>query len=33
MKKYNIEMVDGLGDKIRSSSELTGLQEIDKKST
>lgn len=28
--KYNIEMVDGLGDKIRSSSDLTGLREIDK---
>ena len=27
-KKYNIEMVDGLGDKIRSSSSLTGLKEI-----
>ena len=27
-KKYNIEMVDGLGDKIRSSSNLTGLKEI-----
>ena len=26
-KKYKIEMVDGLGDKIRSSSELTGLKE------
>jgi len=25
MKKYNIEMVDGLGSKIRSSSDLTGL--------
>ena len=25
MKKYNIEMVDGLGDKIRSSSDLTGI--------
>ena len=24
--KYNIEMVDGLGDKIRSSSDLTGLK-------
>ncbi len=24
--KYNIEMVDGLGDKIRSSSDLTGLR-------
>jgi len=27
MKEYNIEMVDGLGDKIRSSSNLTGLKE------
>ncbi len=27
MKKYNIKMVDGLGDKIRSSSSLTGLKE------
>ena len=27
-KKYNIKMVDGLGDKIRSSSDLTGLKEI-----
>ena len=27
-KKYNIKMVDGLGDKIRSSSKLTGLEEI-----
>jgi|TARA_B100000780_G_scaffold252835_1_gene200163 D-beta-D-heptose 7-phosphate kinase/D-beta-D-heptose 1-phosphate adenosyltransferase len=26
-KKYNIEMTDGLGDKIRSSSELTGLKQ------
>ena len=25
-KKYNIKMVDGLGDKIRSSSDLTGLK-------
>ena len=25
MKKYNIKMVDGLGDKIRSSSYLTGI--------
>ena len=25
MKKYNIMMVDGLGSKIRSSSELTGI--------
>ena len=25
MKEYGIEMVDGLGDKIRSSSELTGI--------
>ena len=27
-KEYNIEMVDGLGDKIRSSSSMTGLKEI-----
>ena len=27
-KKYDIEMVDGLGDKIRSSSSMTGLKEI-----
>ena len=27
-KKLNIEMVDGLGDKIRSSSSMTGLKEI-----
>ena len=27
-EKYNIKMVDGLGDKIRSSSNLTGLKEI-----
>lgn len=26
-KKYNIQMTDGLGDKIRSSSDLTGLKE------
>ena len=26
--KFNIKMVDGLGDKIRSSSSLTGLSEI-----
>ena len=26
MKKYNIEMVDGLGEKIRSSSEITGIK-------
>ena len=26
MEKYNIKMVDGLGDKIRSSSSLTGLK-------
>tara|TARA_B100000965_G_C18902358_1_gene460886 strand:- start:9 stop:419 length:411 start_codon:yes stop_codon:yes gene_type:complete len=25
MKKYNIKMVDGLGKKIRSSSDLTGI--------
>lgn len=27
MNKYNIKMIDGLGDKIRSSSDLTGLKE------
>ena len=27
-KKHGIEMVDGLGDKIRSSSDLTGLKEV-----
>ena len=27
-KKHGIEMVDGLGGKIRSSSELTGLKEV-----
>ena len=27
MKEYNIEMVDGLGDKIRRSRDLTGLKE------
>ena len=27
-KKYNIQMIDGLGDKIRSSSDLTGLTQI-----
>ena len=26
MKKYNIKIVDGLGKKIRSSSDLTGLK-------
>ena len=26
--KFNIKMVDGLGDKIRSSSSLTGLSEL-----
>ena len=26
MKKYNIEMVDGLGEKIGSSSEITGIK-------
>jgi len=26
-KKYNIRMIDGLGNKIRSSSDLTGLKE------
>ena len=26
MKKYNIEMVDGLGEKIRSSSEIRGIK-------
>ena len=27
-KKYNIQITDGLGDKIRSSSDLTGLTQI-----
>jgi cytidyltransferase-like protein len=27
-KKYDIKIIDGLGEKIRSSSELTGLKEI-----
>lgn len=27
-KKYNIQIIDGLGDKIRSSSDFTGLKEI-----
>ena len=27
-RKNNIEIIDGLGDKIRSSSDLTGLKEI-----
>ena len=27
-KKYNIQMTEGLGDKIRSSSDLTGLTQI-----
>ena len=27
-KENNIQIIDGLGDKIRSSSELTGLKEI-----
>ena len=27
-KKYEIEMVDGLGEKIRSSSSLTGIKEV-----
>ena len=26
-KKYNIKMIDGLGDKFRSSSDLTGLKQ------
>ena len=26
--KYNIKMIDGLGDKIRSSSSLTGLKQL-----
>ena len=26
--KHNIDIIDGLGDKIRSSSDLTGLKEI-----
>jgi len=28
MEKYNIKMIDGLGNKIRSSSDLTGLKQI-----
>ena len=28
MEKYNIKMIDGLGEKIRSSSKMTGLTEI-----
>lgn len=28
-KKYDIKIIDGLGDKIRSSSDLTGLKEIE----
>ena len=27
-KKYNFQIIDGLGDKIRSSSDFTGLKEI-----
>jgi len=27
-KKHDIKMIDGLGDKIRSSSSLTGIKEI-----
>ena len=27
-RENNIEIIDGLGDKIRSSSDLTGLKEI-----
>lgn len=27
-EKYDIQMVDGLGDKIRSSSDLTGLKQF-----
>ena len=27
-EEYGIEIIDGLGDKIRSSSDLTGLKEI-----
>lgn len=27
-KKYDIKIIDGLGDKIRSSSDLTGIKEI-----
>tara|TARA_B100000282_G_scaffold90502_1_gene63464 strand:+ start:16704 stop:17111 length:408 start_codon:yes stop_codon:yes gene_type:complete len=27
-KKYNIQIIDGLGEKTRSSSDLTGLKEI-----
>ena len=26
--KYNIQIIDGLGEKIRSSSDLTGLKEL-----
>ena len=26
--KYNIKIIDGLGEKIRSSSDLTGLKEL-----
>ena len=26
--KFNIEIIDGLGEKIRSSSDLTGLKEL-----
>ena len=28
LDKYNIEMIDGLGGKIRSSSSLTGLKQL-----
>ena len=27
-KKYDIKIIDGLGEKIRSSSDLTGIKEI-----
>ena len=27
-KEYGIQIIDGLGDKIRSSSDLTGIKEI-----
>ena len=28
LRKNGIEIIDGLGDKIRSSSDLTGIKEI-----
>ena len=33
MKKYDIKLVDGLGDKIRSSSDLTGIGKRKKNQT